>query len=151
MHRLFTNSTRLQWDVLLDLIEHNKDNDIVILWEGTGGDVASGERIYKKLGSIKKHITIRIVGQAISMHGSVLCLLHNLVEFKRGVIVLHNVFDGHDKQGKKRYDDKKTQQLHNECIRVGVLTRNEAARIIQNRERVEIYPNGQKVFKEDWK
>ena len=144
----FDKSSKSYWDNLIYQIEHTED-DIVLLWEGHGGRVDLAENVMKRIGTLNKKILIKIVGPSISMHAIVVCNLPNLVEFNQSVIILHNVFTG--TTGHKNFSDSETRRLLNVCIRSGVVTEEDADRIINQKQRVEIYPDGKKIFKEDWK
>ena len=122
---------------------------MVLLWEGHGGKVDLAEDVMKRLGTIQKKIKIKIVGASISMHGIIVCNLPNLIEFNQSVIILHNLFSG--STGHKNFNDTETRRLLTVCVRAGIITEQDVERVITRKQRVEIYPDGTKIFKEDWK
>ena len=146
----FEKNTQRDWDSILYSIEHTSDTEFVLLWEGYGGDIDMALDIFNKLNHSKKHIVIRIVGRAVSSHALVYCYARGLVEFNKGVLVLHNAFDGRNKDGSKDYTDRTTRHLLDQCITTGILTQKEADKIIENKLRLEIYPNYSRMFYKDW-
>ncbi len=145
----FNKESQPAWDALLYRI-NNSNEDVVLWWYGYGGSVDYANYIFKKLRESKKNIQIEIIGPSISMHAMVLCVLPDKVSFKNSYAVFHGVFVGH-LFGKKIYSDSMTRSLMSSCVQNKVLTQFDVDMLVKYNYRIEVYPTGDKIFKEDWK
>lgn len=146
----FTNTNSSYWNALITAIKTDKDNNIVLLWQGIGGSVEEAENTYYRISRIHKNIVIKIIGPSISAHALVACYLPELIDFKSGYFVFHNAFIGYF-HNKKIFANSETAELMNQCIRAGYVTQKDKDLIINNKMRMELFPNGKKVFLGDWK
>lgn len=147
----FFRSDVPKWNELINSIKYSQDKDFILLWQGIGGDIDLAEDVFYKLNHINKNIKIKIIGPAISAHGVVACYLPNMIVFNKGSIVLHNAFDGRFLNGNKRFNDRITRDLLNNCVLNGIISREEEYKIITYKLRIEIYPNGNRILLNDYK
>lgn len=148
---VFSNKTLQDWDSLVYSINRTANKTYILLWQGVGGKVRYAEEFFDEIQKSKKNIIIRIIGPSISAHGEVICFLPKNVEFASGYVILHNAFTGYDYKGNKKFDDRTTSDLLDECINAGWITKAEKNRIISQRLRLIIYPNHRHVFLPDWR
>lgn len=146
----FTESTRSQWNALLDVINNSPEQDFILLWEGLGGKLDIALLFYKKLNKTKKHVIIQIIGDSVSAHSLVYCYVRDKVVFKSGDLVFHNSYEGRNSVGHKNFTDSTTYEILNQCVLTGIITKDDENNIIQRKLRMYVYPNGRKVTYQDW-
>lgn len=141
------------WKWLEHQILISQDSEIIINWEGTGGDDPIAFAFIKTLRQAAlqgKKVIIKVVGESISWHAMILCYADHY-EFKRSKLVFHAGFD-RVVNHRKIYESTDTDyRMLRPCLDKGFLNDYDMAIITMNHKRIEVYPNGKKRILEDWK
>jgi len=146
----FENEDIKAWKQLEFDIFNEKQREVIIYWHGYGGYIDYATEFYKAIKRDKTHkVTFVIDGDAISSHALVVCYFPNNYIFKHGTLVFHGVFDEVTAKGKV-YNDAMTNEFMDLCIANKQLTEFDRQAIVMDRQRIEVYPDGVKMYLKDW-
>lgn len=144
-----------EWERIEATLMHSSAKVIILEWQGVGGRVDTMwdfVRAVKMARQLGKEVIFIIQGPAISAHAIAMCYGSSYKMQSTGSLIYHAPF-GRDFNGNKTYSDVNSwnNSTLDECNRIGILSQQELLIIKQEHKRIEIYPNGQHIIKDDWK
>lgn len=147
----FMPEYRKDWKIINNKIKRSINKNIILYNNGYGGYDYMGDTTIAAIQSAQYKgsiVTMIIDIHAISMHANIVCYSNIYKLNNKSVLIFHAGFYRSSK-GKKIYS--KDRSYFDMCKYKQILTEEDIHQMLYNAKRVEIYANGTKQIKDDWK